>query len=377
MRILQLGKYWQKNGGIETHVKTLCSGLADEGFDVVNLVSSTNNQYSRFQHNGFTVVESSSLGTYFNTSFAPQMILKARQLQAEKSFDIIHLHFPDPMSHLASMALPSKIPRIITWHSDIIKQRHLLKFYRSFLLREIQKSKAIVAATASHFKSSSQIPREYPTDQRHVIPFGIDFDWLTPSPEVLKKVQPIKNLSGGRFLVFALGRHVEYKGFGVLIDAMSKTQAFLILAGEGPLTASLKAQVQRLQLNDRVLFTGRLSNIEIAAHYHACDAFCLPSITPNEAFGIVQVEAMACGKPVICTKLDNGVNEINPHGITGLTAQVNNPVSLANAINQLISDSALRHQLGNHAKKYAFSKFDVKKMIKEHIKLYEQSIHKD
>jgi rhamnosyl/mannosyltransferase len=194
---------------------------------------------------------------------------------------------------------------------------------------------------------------------------------------VLKKVQRIKNLSGGRFLVFALGRHVEYKGFGVLIDAMSKTQVFLILAGEGPLTASLKAQVQRLQLNDRVLFTGRLSNVEIAAHYHACDAFCLPSITPNEAFGIVQVEAMACGKPVICTKLDNGVNEINPHEITGLTAQANNPVSLANAINQLISDPALRHQLGNYAKEYAFSKFDVKKMIKEHIKLYEQSIHKD
>ena len=126
MRVLQLGKYWRKDGGIETHVKTLCKSLASAGVDVVNLVSSIDRRGNRFEIDGYTVVESPTLGTYFSTSIAPRMVLDARWLHGEKPFDIVHLHFPDPMSHLASLALPAQIPRVITSHSDIVTQRHLL-----------------------------------------------------------------------------------------------------------------------------------------------------------------------------------------------------------------------------------------------------------
>jgi len=371
MRVLQLGKYWRKDGGIETHVKTLCKSLASAGVDVVNLVSSIDRRGNRFEIDGYTVVESPSLGVCSSTSMTPSMVLDARRLQAEKPFDIVHLHFPDPMSHLVSLALPARIPRVITWHSDIVKQRHLLKLYRPFQLREIMRAKAIVAATPSHFESSTQIPAKYPAAQKYVIPFGMDFGWLDLTPIIAAKAETIKAQTAGGFLVFALGRHVEYKGFDVLIRAIQHTIAYLVLGGEGPLTSQLKTLAQQLGVADRVRFAGRLNQAELAAHYHACDILCLPSITPNEAFGIVQIEAMACGKPVICTQLNNGVNAINPNMYTGLTTPANNPHALAQAIEQLQYDQPLRRRLGLNAKQHSYDQFSIQHMVKQQLRVYE------
>jgi glycosyltransferase involved in cell wall biosynthesis len=370
MRVLHLGKYWRKDGGIETHVKTLCKSLASAGVDVVNLVSSTDQQGNRFAIDGYNVVESPTLGVYFSTSIAPRMVLDAKQLHAEQAFDLVHLHFPDPMSHLVSLTLPAHIPRVITWHSDIVKQRHLLKLYRPFQLRKIMRAKAIVAATPSHFASSTQITVGYPAAQKHVIPYGMDFGWLELTPDIQSQAAHIKAQSGGRFMVFALGRHVEYKGFDVLIRAMQHTSVYLVLGGEGPLTATLKTMTQQLGIADRVCFAGRLTESALAAHYHACDIFCLPSVTPNEAFGIVQIEAMACGKPVICTQLNNGVNDINPHMHTGLTIPASNHHALAQAIKQLQHDQPLRQGLGRNAQQHAHDKFSIKYMVNQHLALY-------
>lgn len=370
MRVLQLGKYWRKEGGIETHVKTLCKTLASAGVEIVNLVSSISHRGDLFQCDGYTVVESPRLGVLFSTAITPRMLTDAQRLYVEKAFDLIHLHFPDPMSHLVSLALPADLPRIITWHSDIVKQRQALKLYKSFQTREINRSKAIVAATQSHFTSSTQIPPDYPENQKHVIPFGIDFDWLELTPSVSKKANAIQLHAKGKFVVFALGRHVEYKGFDILLNALQHTDAYLILGGKGPLTPQLKDLAQQLGIRDRVLFKGKLSDEDAAACYHACDVFCLPSVTPNEAFGIVQIEAMACGKPVICTYLDNGVNEINPHMQTGLTVPPSDPIALAKSINRLRDDQILTNLLGRTAHQHARNKFSTQGMLDQHLTLY-------
>jgi rhamnosyl/mannosyltransferase len=235
-------------------------------------------------------------------------------------------------------------------------------------------SSAIIAATFSHFKRSNQIPVNYPESKKHVIQFGLDFNWLVPSSNLLNKVQIIKQKTQGRNLVFALGRHVEYKGFSFLIEAIKYTNSFLIIGGDGPLSPYLKEQVIKLKLTDRVHFTGKISSDEVAAHYHACDIFCLPSITPNEAFGIVQIEAMYCGKPVICTQLHNGVNEINPHNFTGITVPTKSVIGLADAINHLSSNLKKRQLLGVQAKKYAQEHFSISKSVFQHIDLYEKVI---
>jgi rhamnosyl/mannosyltransferase len=370
LRVLHLGKYWHKDGGIETHVKSLCQGLASAGAQVVDLVSAVSQKGSRFEHDDYTVVESSSLGVYFSTSIAPQMVLDARRLHAEEPFELVHLHFPDPMSHLVSMALPAHIPRVITWHSDIVNQRRLLKLYQPFQRREIMRAKAIVAATPSHFTSTTQIPAIYPAMQKHVIPYGMDFGWLELTPDMAAHAQTIRAQAAGRFMVFALGRHVEYKGFDVLLRAMQHSNAFLFLGGDGPLTPALKALAQQLGITDRVYFAGRLPETALAAYYRACDVFCLPSVTPNEAFGIVQIEAMACGKPVICTQLNNGVNDINPHMHTGLTVPASNPNALAQAIGQLQHDQELMQLLGRNAQQHALEKFSMSYMVKQHMNLY-------
>ena len=374
MRVLQLGKYWRKQGGIETHVKTLCKTLAAAGVDVVNLVSSINHKSDSFQRDGYTVVESPQLGVLFSTSIAPRMLTDARRLHAEKAFDLIHLHFPEPMSHLVSLALPAHIPRVITWHSDIVKQRRVLKLYKPFQTLEINRSKAIVAATLSHFTSSTQIPSNYPESQKHVIPYGIDFTRLDLTPLIAEKAKATRLKARGKFVVFAFGRHVEYKGLDVLINALQHTDSYLILGGEGPLTPQLKDQAQNLGISDRVLFTGKLSDEDAAACYQACDVFCLPSVTPNEAFGIVQVEAMACGKPVICSQLNNGVNEINPHMQTGLTVPPSDPIALSKAINQLRDNPTLATSLGRTAQQHARNKFSTENMLIQHLALYEKLI---
>lgn len=371
MRVLHFGKYWQKDGGIETHVKALCKGLAENDVEVVNLVSSLSTQSADFKIDGYRVVEVPTLGIHFSTSICPMMILVARKLHKEQPFDIIHLHFPDPMSHLASMMLPASIPRVITWHSDIVKQKYLLKLYRPWQLQSIANAAAIIAPTDAHFSSSQQIPNDFPHEKKQIIPFGMNYDRFKPTPEISSRAKFIKeNLPSTHPIVFALGRHVEYKGFNVLLDAIAHTDTHLILGGEGPLTEQLRCQAQTLGISNRVSFTGRLTEEEMIACYHACDIFCLPSITQNEAFGLVQLEAMACEKPVICTQLNNGVNVVNPHMETGLTVPTSNPTELANAINLLANDPNLRRTLAMNGKKRAHKNYSNESNCKLHIDLY-------
>jgi glycosyltransferase involved in cell wall biosynthesis len=371
MRVLHFGKYWRQDGGIETHVKTLCRGLAELGVEVVDLVSSLDKTASDFVTDGFRVVEAPTLGIHFSTSINPSMVAAAHRLQQEKPFDVVHLHFPDPMSHLASMVLPKSIPRVISWHSDIIKQKKLLKLYRPFQRHSIMQASALIAATDAHYTSSEQIPTEYPQQNRHVIPFGMDFGKFQLTPKIASQANKIRSQAADQLIVFALGRHVSYKGFDVLIRAMKTANAYLILGGDGPLTSELRQQVNMLGLTEKVQFTGRISNEDLPAYYHACDIFCLPSVTTAEAFGIVQLEAMACGKPVICTQLNNGVNEVNIHGLTGLTVPPHDANSLALAINQLQMDVSLRQELGHNAIQLTIKKYSTQQMVNQHYVIYE------
>lgn len=372
MRVLHFGKYWRQDGGIETHVKTLCRGLTGLGVEVVNLVSSLDKTSSDFITDGYRVVEVPSLGIHFSTSISPAMVGAARRLHQEKPFDVVHLHFPDPMSHLAAMFLPRSIPRVISWHSDIVKQKQLLKLYRPWQYRQVMQSAAIIVPTAAHFSSSTQIPASYPLAKRHIIPYGLDYSPTVDESILADMAHALRLRAQGKFVVFALGRHVGYKGFDVLLEAMQHTEAYLVLGGDGPLRDSLLAQAQQLGVIDRVWFSGRLSAADMAACYQACDVFCLPSVTPNEAFGLVQLEAMACGKPVICTQLNNGVNAVNPHGITGLTVPVQDPIALGQAIETLRLDSALRHRLGQQAQQHALTTYAMQTMCQRHKSLYER-----
>lgn len=371
MRVLQFGRFWNdQHGGIERHVALLSKELATLGVEVVNLVAAQNLRGSDVTVDGYRLVQVPSLGMVFSTAVAPGLVFKALALHREKKFDVVHLHLPDPLSHLASMVLPAGIKRVITWHSDIIRQKRLLALYEPFLRRTTRQADALVAATQAHFDASSQIPHDIPAQRRHVIPYGLDYAPLVLNPRTAVLRDELRARAQGRGLVFALGRHVYYKGFDVLIEAMQHTDAFLILGGDGALRPQLEQQAVAIGVSDRVFFSGRIPEEDLAAYFNACDVFCLPSVEPSEAFGLVQLEAMACGKPVVCTQLNNGVNVVNVDGQTGFAVPVRDPLALGHCLARLLKDDALREKLGQQALAHT-DNYSVPTMAASHVKLYQ------
>jgi glycosyltransferase involved in cell wall biosynthesis len=373
MRILQFGRFHneQQNGGVERHQQLLCQGLAAQGLDVVYLVAAAGLASSDVMVDGYRLIQSASFGTAFSTALSPAQVFKALALHKEKPFDVLHLHFPNPLAHLASMIFPANVKRVITWHSDIVRQKRLLAVYLPFLQRVTRQADALVAATQAHYSSSHQIPEDAPAHKRHVIPFGLDFGSLALTPHTTALCTKLKIEAEHRTIIFALGRHVYYKGFDVLIEAMQHVDAQLILGGDGPLRQNLQEQTEKLGISHKVKFTGSIPEADLAAYFHACALFCLPSVEQSEAFGLVQLEAMACAKPVICTQLNNGVNVLNVHGETGFAVPVRDSKALAQRINQLINDPALRLRLGEQARSRSLNVYSLPAMTASHVTLYQ------
>lgn len=371
MRVLHLGRFWHgKSGGIERHAALLCKGLAARGVDVVNLVAAKESRSQDHVIDGVRTVEVASFGVALSTALAPFLPFKAWLLHRERPFDIVHLHLPDPLSHVVALLLPKSVKCVITWHSDIVRQKTALRFYAPFLRRLVNEADAVVVATQAHFDASAQIPQDLPVSRRHVIPYGLDYTSLALTAQTAARRDELRALAHGRGLVFALGRHVYYKGFDALIQALMHTRAFLILGGDGPLRQELQQLVIDLGLEHRVHFAGHIAESDLAAYFHACDVFCLPSVEQSEAFGLVQLEAMACAKPVVCTQLNNGVNVVNVHGKTGFAVPVRDAEALGSCIEELISNDALRLQLGQQALAQTI-KYSLPHMTEEHLRLYQ------
>ena len=368
MRVLCFGRFYDDiPGGMQRHVEQLFAALGGR-VDFVHLVPSRDTREARFQLHGYPVIRTSSLNVDGSLALSPGLVSQARRLQREHNFDLIHLHFPDPMSHLASLFLPASIPRIITWHADIIRQQTLLWFYRPFLRRALATATAVVVPTPAHIDSSAELSRITDRSRFRVIPFGFNLSgFAAPHP----LVDDIRARFPGK-RIFALGRHVYYKGFDVLIEAMKhiEPQAHLLIGGAGPLTEQWKAWARAQGVAERVHFLGLIDDQDLPGYYQACDVFCLPAVSAAEAFGIVQVEAMACGKPVVSTRLNNGVDFVNRHGVSGLTVPVGDAVALAEALNTLLVDAELRAKLGAQARVRALTEFSQESMGQKTLALY-------
>jgi glycosyltransferase involved in cell wall biosynthesis len=380
LRVLQFGRFNNatQNGGIERHMQLLCEGLTALNVGVTYLVAgdSLSSKVSKVSTklDSYDLVEAATFGTFFSTAASPMQIIRALAMHRKNPFDVVHLHLPNPLAHIASLLLPKSIKRVITWHSDIVKQKRLLSIYLPFLRRFVSTADAIIAATPAHFTSSTQIPADYPANKCHVIPYGRDFTDLALTPTTTQLYESLKvrakEMSTSGRIIFALGRHVYYKGFDVLIEAMQGIDALLIVGGDGPLKAQLQQQSKQLGVAAKVAFTGPIPEAELAAYFNACDVFCLPSVEQSEAFGLVQLEAMACGKPVVCTQLNNGVNVVNQTGVTGLAVPVRDAKALAQALNMLLNDDALRSKLGQQAKTHAVNGYSLTAMSNSHVALY-------
>jgi glycosyltransferase involved in cell wall biosynthesis len=372
MRVLCFGRFFDEiPGGMQTHVDHLFRAMQRQ-VDYVHLVPSRDQRSFVGQLHGFPLFRTPSWNVDGSLAISPALWSKAKQLHREKPFDLVHLHFPDPMSHIASWAIPAHIPRVISWHADIVRQKLMLLGYRPFLNAAIRNAKAIVVATPAHISSSLWINHADIAPKNHIIPYGFD---LANYSRRLPLADSLRQQFTGQF-IFALGRHVHYKGFDVLIRAMAQLplNTQLIIGGEGPLTAEWRALAAQSPAASRIHFAGKISDADLPAYFQACDVFCLPAVNQAEAFGIVQVEAFACAKPVVSTKLNNGVDFVNQDGITGYTVTPSSVDELALALNKLLADPALRAQLGGLALQRAQQEFSLDALRSKTLAVYNQAV---
>jgi rhamnosyl/mannosyltransferase len=367
IRVLTFGRYADADfGGVERYVIELARVLRGEAH-FTNIVAARG-AAPDLEMAGDTVY-ARPIGHIGGVPFCPGMPFHARRLHAEAPFDIVHLQFPcDPGAHLAASLLPPTVKRVITWHSDVVRQKRLLRFYRPFQRRLLRGADAIILPTPAHRTSSAQLADIEDHGQFHVVHYGFDlsrFDARPAAADGIRKRHP------GRFLIFALGRHVYYKGYEYLIRALPLVpDSALVLGGRGPLTGVLVELARSLGIEERVEFTGRIPELELPAYYHASDVFCLPSVEQSEAFGIVQLEAMACRKPVVSCELGNGVSYVNRHGVTGLVVPPANPAALAAAFNRLRGDEPLRKDMGEAGRARARSEFTIDAMARGTLTVY-------
>lgn len=371
LRVLHLGRFYPARGGIEAHAISLLQALSGD-ITADDLVAGTKSQGSfLLDPSGFRVYFARSFGIVASTAMAPGFPLLLRRLASR--YDIVHIHLPDPLSVVSSLLLPSSIPLVATWHSDVIRQRRFLWAYQPFVNRLLKRVSFLIAPTPKHFETSTQL---YACDEsrRRVIPFGVEEERLRVTPVIQSLINQWREKAGSRKLLFAVGRHVYYKGFEYLVQSLQSVDSdvLLVLAGSGPLTETYRSIARQLGVEDRIVLPGRISDEELTALMHACDIFCMPSVERSEAFGLVQMDAMACGKPVICCELNNGVTFVNLHEKSGLVVPPTDFQALAAAINRLVRDDMLRKRLGAWGQNRILKDFRHDVMVHETLNLYKE-----
>lgn len=368
MKILHLYKdYFPVLGGIENHIKWLAEGMAARGHDVRVLVTNTGRGDVAETIDGVRVVK---VSRHFNISSAPIGLGMAGQLRRlGQDADIVHLHAPYPPGELAQLLVGAGQHTVITYHSDIVKQAGLLRFYASFLRAALKRADRILVASPPYVQSSAFLRpiHEHTPGKIALVPFGIDLSRFATEPQAAA----IRARYGPQPLVLFVGRLRYYKGLHVLVQAMAQVEsARCLIVGVGPLEAEIRAQVTALGLTERVFFAGEVDDESLPAFYRAADIFCLPSVHRSEALGIVLLEAMASGLPLISTELGTGTSWVNQHEKTGLVVLPEDPVALAAAIERLAGNSDERGRFGQAGLRRAQEEFDLEKMLKRTEVLY-------
>ena len=360
MRILQLGKFYDPvAGGMETVLQAICENLCDR-VDFQVLVANTSFRTEK-EFRKFPIIRAASLGRLFSMSLAPTYPSWTRKLDA----DLIHVHLPNPLAELSAMCVDPSIPILAHFHSDIVRQKSLIRAYRPLLEAFYRRAKCIILPSPHHAGVSPFVSPH--RDKCRVVPFGIDLFRFDLDPEQEKKAEQLRD---GPPAVLCVGRLVTYKGFEYLVRAIENLNARLWIVGTGPLESELKELIQKCNIQDRVTLLGEVSARDLASYYHACEVFALPSVTNAEMFGIVQLEAMACRKPVVSSNLPTGVSWVNQHGVTGLLVTPASTEELTKAISTLLGNRQLRVEMGQAGRLRVEKKFTSQKMASDLLQIY-------
>ena len=353
LKVTHIGKFYPPvPGGMERVVQSLCT-VTKGRLDSRVLAFNTGHRTIDETVDDVPVTRVGTWGAAGSVPMAPSFATHLRQVHS----DVLILHEPNPWALLAYAAVRPRLPLAVWFHSDVIRPKLQYDLFYAPIARPAYRhaSRFIVSSPALAAQSAVLQPFR---DRVTVIPFGIDVDRWCPTPPITKRANEIRTSSDRPIVMFA-GRHVPYKGVQVLIEAASSLDVTVVILGDGPMRQAWSALAAEHRGPARFIFPGEVDDDEMHAHLIACHVFVLPSVTPQEAFGFVQLEAMACGKPVISTSLPTGVPWVNE---TGVVVPPNDIQALRRAIHRVTQDPAMAARLGAAGKARARAEFGMNVM---------------
>jgi len=332
--------------GIDTEILALSSTMVERSIKI-------NNHYVHRCRSNFEIA---------STPFSATAFLRFKQLAKEA--DIIHYHFPYPFSDLLHFVTRVNKPTVLTYHSDIVKQKYLLKLYQPLMNKFLGSVDRIVSTSPNYLKSSKVLARF--RDKVCVIPIGLD---KSTYPVVSKdRLEYWHKKFGNNFFLF-VGVMRYYKGLHILIEAARNSNYPIVVVGEGPMEKELKDQVKNLGINN-IYFIGFVSDEDKAALFTVSYAILFPSHLRSEAFGISLLEGAMYGKPLISSEIGTGTTYINIDGETGVVVPPDNPSALRKAMDYLWNNPIIAKEMGERAEARYWDLFTADKMAKSYSDLY-------
>lgn len=357
-------------GGLQEAIRQICLATHAQGVET-KIFTLSPNPYPR-------QVEFAEGSVIRSKSWAAPSSCDLGDLDSVREFrtltdwaDIVHYHFPWPFADVLRVLAGRGKPSVMTYHSDILRQRRLASLYDPLMRKTLDAMSAVVATSPAYARTSPVLTRMVPQDRLRVIPLGIaDFSHVMESgstaPIVLERLA-----LGDRPFFLALGVLRYYKGLHTLIEAARAVDATIVIAGSGPEQARLQVLAHKLEASN-IVFAGQVDDEEKAALLCRCRALVLPSHLRSEAFGMVLVEAAMFARPMICCEVGSGTSYINTHGETGFVVPPESPVELAHAMNRLLTDGALADRMGAAARQRYERLFSGRALTTAYVRLYEE-----
>ncbi len=352
-------------GGIERIIHWL-SRLTSHQFDVHVIIAARDRRGGQRElADGVTVTEVPCFGRALSTPLAPGFITALRRSRA----DLFHFHIPHPTGEAAYILSGLKTPAVATYHSDVVRQKQAMKLYNPIFQAFLRRMAVIMPTSRRYLETSESLAPHQVRCQ--VVPLGYPLAEYEATPGILQRAAHLRHQYGS--YLFFMGCLRAYKGLPYLLRALTHLpQARLLIAGDGAQREALEKMTDELDLRHQVLFLGRVSQQDGVALLHGAAAFVLPAHQRSEAFGLCQIEAMACSLPVISTNLPTGVPEVNADGISGLIVPPADPEALAAAIARLLDDEDLRRQLGQGGHRRFLENYQAETMAEKVSVIYRQ-----
>jgi rhamnosyl/mannosyltransferase len=368
MRVLHFYKTYFPDsvGGVEQVIRQMCVGTGRLGITNQVLSLSRDRRLEPFDYEGHTVHRAPLNFELASNAVSVQAIGKLARMAAEA--DVVHYHFPWPFMDMAHFLARIDKPTVVTYHSDIVRQKALLKLYQPLKHRFLESVDTIVATSPNYLASSAVLDRY--RDKTRVITFGLDKSSY-PEPDQAR-LDHWRARVGPKFFLF-VGVLRYYKGLHILLDAVAGTDYPVVIVGAGPIEAELKAHAKRLGLK-RVQFVGAVDDLDKAALLKLCYAVAFPSHLRSEAFGISLLEGAMYGKPMISSEIGTGTTYINVHGETGLVVPPSDHEALRAAMTRLWNDPRMAQEMGQRAEARYWQLFTSAQMADNYARLYQELV---